>query len=102
MASGLVLVIVLVLAVSLESAKLKVFPDADTKDCTVGGKTKYVDFTGITHEAHNDTYFTLEGELIKTLMIKVGSTNHCKSRKNTLSEANQVPVESQDYRRAFR
>jgi hypothetical protein len=102
MVSGLVLLLVLCAAVSLESAKLKVFPDAETKDCTVGGKSKYVDFTGITHEAHNDTFFTLEGEFIKTLMIKVGSSNHCKCRKNTLSEANQVPVDSQDYRRAFR
>jgi hypothetical protein len=102
MASGLVLVVVLVLTVSLESATLRVFPDADTKDCTVGGKTKYVDFTGITYEAHNDTYFTLEGELIKTLMIKVRSSNDYKCRKNTLSKANQVPMESQDYRRAFR
>lgn len=49
-------------AVSGALASLKLYPDEEVQDCTVGGKSKYVDFTGLSHPAHNDTHFTVEGK----------------------------------------
>lgn len=70
MAVVFVLLLVFCGAVSRVSASMGVLPDEEVKDCTVGGRARYVDFTGLVHEQHNDTYFTVEGELIKSSMIK--------------------------------
>jgi len=43
--------------------KMFLVPGENLEDCTSGGKAKYVDWTGLTYDAINDTLFYMNGEL---------------------------------------
>jgi hypothetical protein len=41
--------------------ELHVFPAEEVEDCTKGGKSKYIDWSGLTYDAINDTLFFING-----------------------------------------
>lgn len=52
---------VLLLSFDLNLAKVQIFPADIFEDCSDGGKSKYIDFSGLEHEYVNDTEYFMTG-----------------------------------------